>query len=1173
MAEREFLSILDRLFRQRAKSPIPHGGRETRRSKTEEPARIERAKKDAEEWAQKAFSKDPDIKAVAKDRIVREKYPADVLTTAKTRWEAAAPVVLENAPSWLHAESIHQSSVASEFALRITSLPPELQRDANVLFYEAAKCYWSTDWGSLGTEEVREVRQLLGRVIDEARHVSDQNINKDDRILIEQLFGEPETKHILVNDELDKGPTFFDKDTAKGLNADLIIKLDAIQKQVNISPEAWDTDQQFLDNLLNKQVKGSLLHNIDETDTRLQNDIKPYIRRIVEQRAHVGEALLGKQKTKDFQGREFSTIYLQEKEEKKLRINLRWEIEKYARRVEETSVLYPDTPVAQAAQDRLRLVSAYVSHDQFQIDVRSRENLTELGFEPDLHVTNPERDKYLEFMRNVPNEISEKISNRSNIQIAYAATRAFGDPEQIQKATIAVGTKGLGFLVRENGSLVDITVNKLNYVRDQFYRDSEGEKRRYTPQVLETIEKQVVEEMYEDRALYEELYAKAFSVPGLKGEKHKLDRKAIESIVRLAGYHDALTERSLVAQLRGLGPGETNGDESSYLSAGTDDKILGVMDINRWFFEKWGNLKDGQLFIWRASCRMATKISGRDKVANKKFAEISRLPTGKERIDRIAQAFGINPEDAQKASGGDAAKRGEIERKLQKELRFSHGGKERRDIPKTLDQISDKDLKDRLLVVEGERVLGELLAMYDHYSSSWRVGTYINQINSIWGKEKGGVLGLGFRLRSAGAKVVDALTIADKKAAIGIPDPDQKGRFTGLKGTLQTIAEYRPQALFEYLSDEGHPATKIWFADKQILTNSVFLNNTDKDGYLIPIQNEAQIQKLIGRPFIAINELLTEKGLPPIDYSTGASTGDQAEIVATVCKEMNINKDKYIELMKEMSAHVGHEDIIDMLATNERYSWIYTRTRWIDDARLRYLEHPESVPGEIPSIEEIKQENSNLIVGNERISLSKRFTVEGVGAGDPLPRTWSDTNIGVKTIPELYAVLTADEKTYFEKLKIIFDNIALYQGSKPVATRSILYLMAGWAESAKTTKNIGDILMSFLHSKQSTSALQELFGHQASSKGLNELEEFIDTHGTVLGTRLKLMVPKEMFETVEEFLGLASHFIDIGPVKFGPKGKWPLYRNRVLLVMAVVSVLIAMDVDKRITGSAGGRSQ
>lgn len=914
-------------------------------------------------------------------------------------------------------------------------------------------------------------------------------------VRISNVIGEP----ILVEVSGGAGAAFFDKKnpgTAKSKEAQKALQ--KIQSALD-KDSSLEADTRFLNQAALDLAKSDLP----------AAEVRPYIAKLRSLQAGAEEEF---ERARE----RFSSMWLTPEERVGMRDNPRWTVEEMLRKIEETTVLFPDTPAARAAERRLELMSEYFSHKQYEIDINEHIRLKGL--------TGKEVAIYRDRAATMYRELSEKISIRTGIHKAYGIIRGVGDPESIWKSLITVGEAGLEHLMNENGGLNEIVFNRYVQIFKHHRYNPDGSLKRITGEELYLIRKKVEKAIIEDKTLYGEIYKQAgYLQADAKTGKfvaRDLTDEDCQAIVRQAEYLVTMSQQDLVAMLGGQGPGEIAGGISSFESASTAEKMLAAMDINRWFFEKWTNLRPGQLVVWQNACRLAVETEGKIGVVEGKLHGVKKGDAEFKKL--VRQVFG-GAEDGSKDAEVLARAKKALEIK-QMERTGHYAEIKIRDINEVWDRLSLDFLRDQMMVTEGEKIVGGLLEVYDHFSSGWRISIHTYQLEKVWGtSDQGGygdLLGLGMRLRKAGYGYVSAETTATKESAK-----------QGLTKELKKVAKYRPQALFEFLSDGRDPETQTWF-DKKLYAG-VFPDAT--------INKPHELHQEIARRFLAINELLAIKGFPPIDYSAGPSE-PQLEIVKRVCGQTKTDADKYLEMMKVMSTQVGNEYSINQLVS-AKYNRIYYRTQWLDDARLRYLEKT------------VDKDNKPVVPGDRRsadamVPLSQVFTDRGQGDVDALVRSWRDGATGIKSVQNVFAALTPDEKTYLKNIAEMNQNVAAYSGAD-YATRATLYMLGGWGKTAKTDA-IFDWL--YLGGLDETSAMKRMFGNRAPSLGLNELEEFIEQHDHDLLSKMEFLAP-QAFHTVERYLGITTGAL-------GREFKLPLYVYRARLYIAIAAILIAAEAAK-----------
>ena len=768
----------------------------------------------------------------------------------------------------------------------------------------------------------------------------------------------------------------------------------------------------------------------------------------------------------------YSGLYLDEEIRRGLiEKNTLWEIEKILRRVEETSELFPDTPAARAASQTLDQVSGYIGRGgQFLNDVKAWAAKQNWASEED-------KRQYLENMKIIHGLASQKINYRTKVLEGFGYMRGIGDPEKLAQVLTAFGEKGVEYILNEEGGLVQVAYDKFNAILEEMTVDENGHKRRIEGRLLKKAHERLIQQLRDEARLYDHTVQKDLKQQGFKnrsikteaGEEvgNKVQEADIQAAARLAEYLSVLTQREAVAYLKGLGPAESSffSTLSSFAHASTTEKILASYDIERWFFRKWFNLDPGKRSIWENACELQAKRHGRDKYVNQMMGE-------KKWNDLVMDAFGFDVKDGKRVIGDVTKKNIEkfLEREKQRDIFYGFSPRQMwsrlntgfAKVPER--RITPEQLHRALMIKEGAKIEGRLLAMYDHFSSGWRLKTHLLQLGELFGKSNlnpdgtfdmregyGDLLGLGLQMKRDGDPLYKVETDQERKAAIGRLIRDKNGNVDygqskGLLPTLHKVARMRPHALLNYLDEGQDRDAGKWF----------------KDNKQPEVKDRSRLYFNLHQRFLAINYLLGEQGLPPIDYLKGP-TGEQQRIIDKVCQQLNVAASdnigkmmkpaEYTKLMQGM-AKFAEKDKQLLALTDEKYFHIYDRTEWVDDTRLKDLENPYDPDGNVsknlPGLDRTNKE--------KMVPISELFITKGMGMGDPLVRTWNDTALGVKTVQNVYDTLTPNKEKYFRLIPEIYNAIKTYNGSDPHASRAILGL-AGGVGRALHTDGLYNLLM------------------------------------------------------------------------------------------------------------------
>lgn len=1175
---RRMTEFFSRLMHPEGKPKIDAAKKES----AEHIAEIQKRKKEAKEFADKHrkigrhVASDIDLKTSSPYRLEESS-----LQMEKAKLESTLRVA-KNKPTWLVAgvNDIQHSPEAAAFVSRIASLPVELQQDANVLYQESA--YLSASMKADMTPEARqEMNSMLKRTMERittlrVMHPEDgfslKNKEIQQTLLFEIGSGSVAASPELYDAAVDLPIQPNEKTTRENLRH--FLKSEQSKLETVHQLHASDSEREL--RVLRKMEEELLEGCEDHFDAKTRKKIDKLYEKAEAQeflkRIQVRERLLDddlttlrnaeyNQRNKD---RGFSTLYLTYELMEAMWKDLDWEIEKRLRRGEADSPFFPNTPIAKASEHQLQQMAGYFADHQYMDDmveyVRvNNPNLTEV----EIHELVRAKEASITRM-------SEEVQLRLTAQIAWSQARLSGDPRKVGETLQQFGVHGVEHMMQGNGGANEMVANRLvQLTREARYDKKSHKLRAYTAQSLNEVREQMKREM-QSNSLYKEVYK-------TRWVDQEFDEEAIDSVIHQAEMALTLEQRDLVAMLEAPGPGRRGaefGEElksSSFQSPSTSEKYLGAMDVGRYMWEKWNKLTDAQSKIWRNMCEFAAKSSGRDKsVVDMRLDGIRR---GSAEWNELAEeAFGslhnmqkivkMERDSENFFSKGGLA--GWASRKLPESWKGIRKASSviLQNEPQDWGELSYEDLKNQMVVMEGQKIVGEILEAYDNFSSGWRIVEYRKQLQRMYGDQK---LGLGLNLRAEGYGLVHAETKESRKGA------EEK-----VKKVLIDIGQYRPQAIFEWLH-EGHDkyATK-WFKDE--IASGKLTRDVLGSGVKTDILHQHEFQTFVSERFNLINDLLANEGIAPINYSLErtAFTAEQINVLEKVCTATDTNVDAYLTVMKDTSdfaratqksdSNKSGISNIDKLLGRQYYD-IYTRTRWVDDARLRFLEDPDNAPGSKTAAE---FHNPGENQGVKHIKMSELFDqYRGAGGTDPFPRAWNDMGVAMDAINFLSAALTVDEKQFFENLVKMYEAVGQYSGKDPTAGRAAVYLATGYAMTAKTDEAVNFFMM---NSMDDTSEFKRLLNGEAPSKGKKETLKFVETLELKLVASLESLAPDLAVE--------AEQAIGIRPK--GPLGKilptevgrhLPVYADQAKIALALAVLLMLAQAGKVVQEETSGKKK
>jgi hypothetical protein len=86
--------------------------------------------------------------------------------------DAISLIPIADLPQWLLEVTNIQSPQVARFYETVSRLPPELKNNADILYREASRLYWSTDWTSSTAAVVHETRQVIEGTFKQVRQLA-----------------------------------------------------------------------------------------------------------------------------------------------------------------------------------------------------------------------------------------------------------------------------------------------------------------------------------------------------------------------------------------------------------------------------------------------------------------------------------------------------------------------------------------------------------------------------------------------------------------------------------------------------------------------------------------------------------------------------------------------------------------------------------------------------------------------------------------------------------------------------------------------------------------------------------------------------------------------------------------------------------------------------------------
>jgi len=1057
------------------------------------------------------------------------------LEQSKAMLKAVFPV---GNPDWLisNPDSIQHCAEAAEFISRVSLLPERLRENPYVLYKETMKFSASLEWSSMTIEAQKEAHRVLDNAMRKYLELRYKNEISTEFGIADNMLRSLTQSSV----ETEKTPIFYveNEEVKKipkgaGVSKTLHEQLTELQKQVQMD-SPLDRDQVQL---------AKTLENLKRDYG--QDNVALYVAKFRRLQQVAQEA------REEGREKSFSTISLRENAMDELLKGGRdaeWAIEEHLQLIEMATKKFPSGPIGQALHHKIELMAAYFSDHQYKEDL--------LEYAAKKFPKNQAAQK--EFVDNATGqilELQEKIESRMAALVTYGHIKLTGDPKKVSESLLNLGTRGVNKILSENGGINEQVYNRyINLMKLGRFNKDTHKLEPYTGETLFELRRRIKEEIKADIDLYDGQYQSYWE------GRHTLkdNDNAIDSIIRQTEVVVAITQQDIVAILQAPGPAERGrkpGDflgSSSFLSMNTTERFLSAMNVDAYAFEKWGKLTDYPKYMWRRMCEMAAKGSEHHEAAIAKRLNGIQQGDNDNFIALVKEVFGSK--DNMKAILS-------LEHKANPKFirSLDHS-------PEEYNQVTMKELEQEMRVQEGKKIVTGMLEAYDNFSSGWRIKQYLIQLNRMYGIEAPDGqeeakqylygphhLGLGMQLRLAGYDLIHAESETKR----------HEYKDTVQKILKNEIAQYRPQAIIEFLYSNKDTDAMAKF--QSMVSGGKLTKARLGEGVQEDITHIDQFYHFINRRFIAINDALADKGLPPINYAIGV-TAEQMTVVEKVCAVTKINAAAYLDVMKEATVFSGNQDNLNKL-TETRYDHIYSRTQWVDDLRTRYLENPDTAPG---SRTKEKYEASGKTTRN--IRLSETFVEDGSGGGDQLPRSWNDMNTALEALNELTACLTHDKKQFFEHIPKIYELVGQYSGYKPAAARASIYLLAGFGESAATDEELN---LFMLNGADNSSVAKRLVGDKGLSLSPGELLEITEEFEGLLKSKLHGLAP-HLAEEAEKYIGTRWKW---APEWIGEVGHHlPAWGDRAKIALILIGLLIisqaAKEAQKELSGgqTSGGKS-
>ena len=331
-----------------------------------------------------------------------------------------------------------------------------------------------------------------------------------------------------------------------------------------------------------------------------------------------------------------------------------------------------------------------------------------------------------------------------------------------------------------------------------------------------------------------------------------------------------------------------------------------------------------------------------------------------------------------------------------------------------------------------------------------------------------------------------------------------------------------------------------------------------------------RVFKGLKRVYQMTEEMLAHDGEGPINYADRATmTAVQQKRLTEVCKNLGTDREKYLDIMKTLSDHVGTNAQLEAL-TQPEYFDTYRMTQDLD-AREKYLDKPTDAPG---SQYRAGEKNVPLVSSQIEIKMSSETGGEkGKGLQSGLGRVVNDDAMATDNAMNLATIIGARSAKQILEVAPDFAKKILFVAGNLTKSRGVAISAGAWAMVAKMdTRADWGIYGSVVGDAIATSPLQRVGvkgEHGDASLTKNELHHFWNDVQTGANLSFERDI-KWLNSEIERDLGLIWKFKFFGREKeTGAPLRIYQYYLWGLMGLGLVAVKTAETAQEELDGTPG----
>ncbi len=724
-------------------------------------------------------------------------------------------------------------------------------------------------------------------------------------------------------------------------------------------------------------------------------------------------------------------------------------------------------------------------------------------------------------------EAADLMSAKENLTYAYGVIKS-GEEAKVHKGVLGeLGDSGIYLIKGSNDYLSGVAYDLFDTLgSDLKYNWVKGGKQRISDTEMKLLFNGVVDVMLQNKGILErrfEEYWKAQSsiMPGkdFSGLERQLgltvetkmnfgkDNEQVIGMVKEAQKLYTATLREVYMREGSLSPGESNAQRGQGPKYGGEEGIFAYLKGRKpieFFIERWDlPTAAGRLHL-HVMCDQYARMMEVDKAIEPMLERAMNDAGYKRQLGEYA--LGVVEKVRDKSA-------------LQAFFEFDLNGNKINNPPASIDSLTKEQLKQLLLYKEGMKYADLVLGSYDYEGASWVAEAKTTVLDLIYGKDswKNGI-GTGSIKRQLGGALIGAESHHARKAAEDMLIYGKElhhghhGDVNVDRGVLKVEADFKPQRGFQDLMEHNHYGMRSEFRS---MVNEGMFTGLAKEKHVVGDGEEfwkdgrefiwkdviitAETPEFAYRPLKSVWRMADEfisygqnlktgerMDTLPINYAIGP-TPDQDAVLSVICENMQVDKAKYLAIMKRLSNYVGQSEQLHEMV-KPQYLDTYTSIQDLD-SREKFLDTADKVQG-------TKYKKETLAIASNLITKASGLQggQEGKSKMCGIARVSGDDLGASENANHLAAMLgELSQKKLMETLPAFGNGILMVYGNT-FKHRGVGVMAGSWAKCARMDPVYDITMAGSLNSMLKSSPFRRVTGltgdHGAPTLTLNEEHQF-----------------------------------------------------------------------------------